>query len=790
MYSAPFGYWQPSDGTEYYPDSTRAETVSTAPALEQSSPWTNVLSAWGTTAGIAARFLGKPTGGDDDVATDIFFTELTSRVSGLAGFLDLMYQQHPRLRAFLIGLLLGVVALLGAVVPLAFVACVTGGRVPLPRRPTAPRCCLACCVLLGLIAVFALADLTAMMALQTALADALRLLPAAFQRAMDELRRYANQTVGDLLLELADADVAVSESVKKLLYQVLPNETVARISAVNCLVAASAIDSIATKLRRCKNVPARMLLPGAAIPDAGDLIRDDLHLQLNRTLASIDRLEVSIATFEQRTKLWSRATIVDLVATPVVMVLFCITLALLGFGIASGIRNCAILRVERVRTNRRTTVIMLANAALIMLFLTLATPVLMVVSSTGTLGECYVCAPCRQSTFLRPNRLVRMAWPDAERGVLFSSLTPELILTKCAGDGASIAALRILATSIASQTTVSAEDEAKRTSVSVLTSWNAGRQPAAGNCRPLFDALTKALDHFCDEFLRNHLGMALALAVAISLLVAALPLVLVLSQFFHTAREDVTTLGDGGKTHSSASKQRETSCEELCAEDGSIWFSSRRHGSSAIMQPKNRSHRPRRPRSRCLPIVGKSRRHDETCQEESVEFIGGGKSSLTPSVDDSSSLISTEQAIATEASGLPRRKASTPKVSTRSKEALVLCGSPPQLGTTDGHAIGLPKKCPSFELINEYYPRFAPSAHHIRRFRSRFALMGKASRKTSLGTIQEEPEPISESELSMLTALSAVSDEWCFTRNTTPSDKGGEDEQFVSADAFQLPSPN
>ncbi|KAL1476389.1 hypothetical protein MTO96_036542, partial [Rhipicephalus appendiculatus] len=583
----------------------------------------------GSTAALAARYLGKPTGSDDDVATDIFFAELASRVGGLAGFLDLMYQQHPRLRAFLIGLLLGVVALLGAAVPLALVACATGGRVPLPWRPTAPRCCLVCCVLLGLIALFTSADLTTMMTSQAALADALRVLPAAFQRVTDEVRRYANQTVGDLLTELADADVTVSEGVKNFLYQVLPNETVARISSVNCLTASSAVDSIATKLRRCKNVPARMLLPGAVIPKAVDLIREDLQLQLNRTLASVDRLEVSIAAFEQRAKLWSKATIVDVVATPVVMVLLCINVALLGIGIASA-------------------------------------------SATN-----------------------------------FCEIT-----------------------------------------------W----------------------------------ALALALAVAITLSVAALPLVLIVSQFFHAAREDGIAMREGGKARPSASKQLETSREELFAEEGSTcMFSSRRHGFSADMEPNNRGRRSRRPRSRCLPIVGKPRRprHDKSGREESVEFICGGKSSR---VDDSSSLISTEQATATEVCGLPRANTWTPKlISTISRESLVSYGSPTRLGTTD--AAVLPRRCPSSDLINEYYPRFSPTGHHSRRFRSRFALMGKASRKTSLGTIQEEPEPISESELSMLTALSAISDEWCFTRNTTPSDKGGEEEQFVSADAFQLPSP-
>ncbi|KAL3192403.1 hypothetical protein MRX96_059047 [Rhipicephalus microplus] len=207
MYSTPFGYWQPSDGA----DTTHATTPSTAPVTEQSSSWRSVLSAWSSTAALAARYLGKPAGSDDDVAADIFFAELTSRVFGLGGFLDLMYQQHPRLRVFLIGLLLAVVASLGAAVPLAFVACATGGRIPLPWRPTAPRCCLICCVLLGVIALFTFADLTAMMTSQAVLADALRLLPAAFQRVTNELRHYANQTVVDLLTELAGADVDVSE---------------------------------------------------------------------------------------------------------------------------------------------------------------------------------------------------------------------------------------------------------------------------------------------------------------------------------------------------------------------------------------------------------------------------------------------------------------------------------------------------------------------------------------------------------------------------------------------------
>ncbi|KAL3192405.1 hypothetical protein MRX96_059049 [Rhipicephalus microplus] len=245
-------------------------------------------------------------------------------------------------------------------------------------------------------------------------------------------------------------------------------------------------------------------------------------------------------------------------------------------------------------------------------------------------------------------------------------------------------------------------------------------------------------------------------------------------------------MGEGGKARPSTSKRLETSREELFAKERSTWFSSRRHASSTHMELKKRGHRFRRPRSRCLPIVSKARgsRHDKRGREESVEFICGGKRSR---VDDSSSLIFTEQATATEVCGLPRANTSTPRlVSTISRESLASYGSPTLLGTTDSV---LPRRCPRSDLINEYYPRFSPTGHHIRRLRSRFALMGKTSRKTSLGTIQEEPEPTSESELSMLTALSAMSDEWCFTRNTTPSDNGDDEEQFVSADAFPLPSP-
>ncbi|KAK8768199.1 hypothetical protein V5799_015336 [Amblyomma americanum] len=765
----------------------------TAEPRDNFSSWMGVLSAWGEYAVRAADFLGEPSGSYDDVRTGAFFTNLASR-TGLVDFQDVMYQQHPTLRIFLIGLLLGVVALLGGAVPVAIFACGTGGRIPFPKGTTSPRCCLVGCVFLGLLAFFASADLTIMMASQVTLTDAMRRLPGVFQLAVTELRRYTNRTVDELLLELAGPDAAVSGNVKSFLYGVMPNETVTRVFSINCL-AAFANDSIATRVKHCKNIPARMFLPGAVVPDTRDVIREDLQLQLNRTLASIDRLEASIVRFERRTRIWSKVVIVDSVATPVVMTLLCMTIALLSFGVTTGVWSCVTSIRAHVQTLRHTTVAMLAIATLVMLFLSLATPLLMIGSSVGCLAECYVCAPYKSSTFARLNKLAKMAWPPADRGLLFTVLNPEVVLTRCSGGGRSIAALGQSARSTVMPTTVRTNHGAASSLIDLSI-----RQTTAGNCKPLFDATRKVLDLFCDDFLHNQLGIALSLAVAIALLIVALPTVLMLSHFFCTMIEESATDSNAEETRSKRNRHSKASREQLFADDGSFCYSSGRPASSAALQC--RVHRPRRPYSHCLPIVGKTWRlplSDD--EEESVDVIDGVNNGSMRGDDDSSSLISAKHTTAMKVRALPTVK--NVEISERSMpyhESPLLFDSPPPrvplAATPYGETMSPPEIRSSSPLINEYFPRLSFSGQPFRRFRSRFTFPGKVSQKTSLVTIEEESEPTSGSEFSMITALSAVSEEGNFPKSSAPTDQSGGDDDDFNDDTVVwschscLPSPS
>ncbi|KAH6933428.1 hypothetical protein HPB50_014806 [Hyalomma asiaticum] len=522
-----------------------------------------LLSAWAEAAVVAADLLGRiragVTGGDDHTSADAFLYELASRTR-TAEALDLVYRRHPRLRTFLVCLLLAGVSLLAVAGPITIVACITSGSVPFVRRATAPQHCLACCVLLGMLAMLAFGDLVIMLVCHVAVTDATTRVPAAFAKTAAELRRYVNRTVVELLVELNEDDYGVASSVRTFLYGVISEDAFGRIVSMNCL-AALANRSFASKLRLCKNVSVQMLMPGAQLPKEADIIEENLQLQLNRTLESVGELESRFYGFEQRTRLWKSSALVDHVGVPMAMVLFCVVIAVLGCGIGMGIRGCVNLSGKPPEAYRYTGVVFLADAVLVMLFHVLATALLTTTVTTGVLADCYVCLPYRRMGFVYLDRLAQMMWPNSERGLLFALLTPYAVLTKCAGEGASIVELRVVHERKNPYVT--------RTTQRATTPWwllqsatqRVERNPTAGNCKALYNALVTSMSTFCDKFLKNHLGMTLSLTVGLILSAAILPLTLIVSQYFMVPLNHAAA-GIGGITERRKSKRRESSRKE------------------------------------------------------------------------------------------------------------------------------------------------------------------------------------------------------------------------------------
>ncbi|KAL1467708.1 hypothetical protein MTO96_041989 [Rhipicephalus appendiculatus] len=573
-----------------------------------------LLSAWAEAAVFAAELLGQipARGAGESDHADAFLYELASRTR-TAEALDLVYKRHPRLRTFLVSLLLAGVSLLAVAAPVTIVACITSGSVPFARRATAPQHCLACCVLLGLLAMFAFGDLVTMLAFHVAVTDATPRVPSALAKTAAYLRRYVNRTVVELLVELNDVDYDVARSISSFLYGIISEDALVRITSISCLVAL-ANHSFVSKLRNCRNVSAQMLMPGAQLPKVADIIGENLHLQLNHTLEGLDELESRLYGFEQRTRLWGSSAIIDQVGLPMAMVLLGLIVGVLGCGIGLGIRSCVNLSGRPLETYRYIGVIFLANAVLVMLFHVLATAILTTTVTTGVLADCYVCLPYRRMRFVYLDRLTQMIWPHSDRGLLFALLTPQVVLTKCAGEGASIAELRVVKEMTNPYLTISTQRSATKRWLVDSKTQGVQRNPTAGNCRGVYDVVRRAMSTFCDKFLKNHLGLTLSLAIGVILSAVILPLTLVVSQYFMTPPND-TPARLGRKPGPCDSKRREISREEFFANSSDI--------SSSAAMARTASHKaskvkrlPRRRGGKCLSKQRCPREMDQMYKEE------------------------------------------------------------------------------------------------------------------------------------------------------------------------------
>ncbi|KAL1470176.1 hypothetical protein MTO96_040606 [Rhipicephalus appendiculatus] len=598
-----------------------------------------------------------------------------------------------------------------------------------------------------------------MLASQVALADAVQRLPDTLALTLSELRRYVKQAVQELLVELSDSDQGVANGIRAFLYDVLPQETLARIDSINCLLVAPANDSLASKLRRCRNATADMFMPGAIVPNTSDVVAESLKRQLNRTLESVNQLESTFRGFEDRTKLWTRASVVDLVAVPITMVLLCVTIALLGFGTGSSIRSCVSPSGTTTNAYKFTGVIMLANAALVMLFCCLALPLLMTMTTTGVLAECYVCMPYTENRYDILDRLSQMAWSLTERSPVFAALTPEVVLTKCAGEGISIAHLRQHSNRTElpylTMTTQSHVTKHWMLKTTLLTRQNA----TAGNCKYLHDAVRRAMNLFCYKFLEKHAGVALSLALGLICAIIILPLTLVVSQCF------VVLEGDNlGSTRVAPSKEKDASREDLFGGETAL-------ASSLPLRPDARNAGPQKPQEgvNCLSMLSKPwrQRLHEIYTEEGVNIYDAINHTSTPSEITSSwtTTETTEYATPSSTSTQSTEEQTRWNSSENTRDTLAFRKS----ARTGPRVVFLtPKmirnKYVKAFLVKEPFPKLSS-----RNTKSRLPLTGKASRVKSLHTINEESSL--SSEVPMVIVPSMASGERYLPRALSRRDK-------------------
>ncbi|CAN7938891.1 unnamed protein product, partial [Ixodes hexagonus] len=506
------------------------------------------LPFWTKAATDVAHFLGQPL-----QDTTEFFGRLATRRK-VVDILDLMYTLHTRLRLYLIFQLLVLCTLLGAGIPITCVACRTGGKVPYLGILGRPHHCVVCCVFIGVLVALVLANLVVMLGCHAGMSNAVRQLPAIYQLALRDLKLYFNQTVVELFTELDEGDRDSSQSVQRFLYKVLPHDAVQHIKKIVCK---GTNDAFTFQLNDCKHSMEYHRVQDIPAENTSGLLWEHLQHQLKRALDSVERMERGIERFEAQTGLWATTRVLGLVAVPMVMVLLCLVVAFMGFGIALGIRNRLRQYTNTWFSLRYTGILKLTNAALVMMFFVFATPLLMTMATVGVLGEGYVCKPYRTGAYENLHKLIGVVWPYAKRGELFARLTPEHILTKCGGDGVSIADLEMHA--------MRGMELNKPTH-----KWPVGqsvhRTPqvtlqnaTAGNCRPVHDVVRSSMNVFCNLYMDNHLGITLSLGTAMLLLLLILPLVLAVSQYFF--HED-TDKGDKYQTSSSLFRP-DTSEEDL-----------------------------------------------------------------------------------------------------------------------------------------------------------------------------------------------------------------------------------
>ncbi|CAN7946432.1 unnamed protein product, partial [Ixodes pacificus] len=504
--------------------------------------------SWSKAARDVAHFLGQPLHDTTD-----FIGQLATRRTVL-DILDLMYRLHPRLRFFLIFQLLVLCTLLAACLPVTCVACRTRGKLPFLENLMRPHHCVVCCVSIGVLVALVLANLVVMLGCHAGMSDATRRLPAAYQIALGDLRLYFNQTVQELYAELEEGDTDISQSVQRFLYKVLPREALQRTKAIICK---GTKDLFTLKLKDCTHSMENQVATKILTQSTSGLFWEHLQHQLKHALDSVERLEASVDSFEAQTGLWTTTRVLGLVAVPMVMVLLCLVVTFTGFGIGLSIHNRVLQYAGTWISSRYTGILMLTNTALVIMFFVFSTPLLMTMTTVGILGESYVCQPYRTEAYEHLHKLIGVVWPYAQRGELFSRLTPEHILAKCAGDGVSIANLEM-------DGEHGIETDKRNDKWTLIqgtyTIPQANlRSATAGNCRPVHDVIRSSMNLFCNLYMNNHLGMTLSLGIEMLLLLLVLPGLLVVSQYF--LQED--TCEDDDYQASSNMFREENSEEDL-----------------------------------------------------------------------------------------------------------------------------------------------------------------------------------------------------------------------------------
>ncbi|KAH6932103.1 hypothetical protein HPB50_002858 [Hyalomma asiaticum] len=405
---------------------------------------------------------------------------------------------------------------------------------------------------------------------------------------------------------------------------------------------------------------------------------------------------------------------------------------------------------------------MLANAALVMLFCCLALPLLMTMTTTGVLAECYVCMPYKESRFDFLDRLSQMTWSLSERSPVFAALTPEVVFTKCAGDGTSITYLRRPSNKneLPYLTAMTESHVTAKHWMLQMTTPLTHRNATAGNCRYLHDVIRTVMNLFCYKFLEKHAGVALSLALGLICSVMILPLTLTVSQCFVGPKD-----GSTGQTREAPLKHRDSSREELfgVGTDLSSSSSLRAHASNTTLQKQQEG-------VSYLSMLSKPWRDrlHEIYTEEGVNIYDAINHMSTPSEATSSwtTTESTEYATPTITSTQSTEESMRSTSSETTRDRLLLrksANAGPRVVIIKPKPIK--KKRVKAFLIEEPLPKSSDKKRNIR-----LPLTGKASRVKSLHSLAEEEESALGSEVSIATVPSMASGEWCLTRTLSRCD--------------------
>lgn len=619
------------------------------------------------------------------------------------GILDFAYLYHPRLHVFYVVQMIftAAVAIAGALTITA--ACRSKGQIPFLQRGMVPKRCACYCVAVGIIVILLLSNLTVMIGCHTGMSRGLRQLPDVYSSALADLRLYVNRTTYEIFNEIEKGDHGASLIFRRLISDVLRRTPAGK--TVPCRVKSGAL---ALSGRRCGDSPA----------DNVTDLWEDLDRLHHRAITSIDAMEKKSYSFENATAYWTHAKLLGFHVIPLVIVIVCIVATLMGFGVGYAVRNYVYWFMPPSVAMKHAGVLILATAAVIVVFYLLASVLLIIMVTASFLANHYVCKPYRDGAYHQLHDLYLMTWCHGGNGGLFYGLLPEQVLSRCGDNGTSFVALAPYSSTAgvggqASRMNAKMDSGDEQINASLANH-------TIGKCRPVYDILRVTIDTFCDVLIDSMLGVTLSLAVSMVMLLGVLPLLLALSQhFFMIIEDDDPSIGDNEMPF-----EPENSQEELVS------------GSGDHCDKESKARERFRLMKWCRPKVM------EIYPEEGVGVIE--TVSRPDSVKDAGGLRKAWKRLL--------RLYGT-RITKHIQERPLIPKAEPSSGSANS-----PKPAPrNVPTLGEMFPHLS-NVPQIRHSRPKGVACRKTSRKTTLKTIEEEPESAESSETSSLSLVGTKQD--------------------------------